>query len=697
MKKIIGFFKKHKVISAIFLILILAGGYWIYNSSKKNSAEVRYVLASVEKGTIISSVTGSGQVSAINQVDVKPKVSGDISSLNIKVGQEIKAGDTIAKIDSSDAQKAVRDAQTALQTSKLELNQLTSAPDALALLQAETALTDAKKNLENLATPDKSTIQQAESSLADAQDTLTKLKSSQGSSLQDAMNADQKAGDDLQKAYEDSFNTIANAFLDLPTIITDTNNLLYSADIPASEPTIGSEIWNKGAIIDTINYLDRDKIKQLVDSAESNYKIARDKYDRNFEDYKNASRSSDKVTIEALLNETLDTSKAMSDALKSETSVLSYWVDYRSKNNLKIFSKVTAYQSQLNSDTSKINGHVTNILSAQGNIKDGKESIVKADSSLNQLKQSQPLDLASAQRNLQQKTDALAKLKNPQQYDIDSANATVKEKELALAKLKAGATDLDIRAKKIEIQQKQDAITDAQKILADYSISAPFDAVVAAVNSKNGDSVSASTVLATLTTKQEMAEITLNEVDVAKVKEGQKATIAFDAIDGLNITGKVGEIDTIGTVTQGVVTYNVKIVFDTQDDRVKPEMSVSGAIVTDMAQDVLIVPSSSVKSSGGSQYVEVPNETIPANSVTSNGNGIILKNAPRRQTVQIGLTDDSSMEIKDGLKEGDQIIAQTINPSSTNQNQSQQGQGLLQQAAGGAGAGGANRFRGGGG
>ncbi|MDD5433706.1 MAG: hypothetical protein PHE77_03610, partial [Candidatus Pacebacteria bacterium] len=61
-----------------------------------------------------------------------------------------------------------------------------------------------------------------------------------------------------------------------------------------------------------------------------------------------------------------------------------------------------------------------------------------------------------------------------------------------------------------------------------------------------------------------MAEISLNEVDVAKVKIGQRAIITFDAIDELEITGKVEDVDTIGTVSQGVVSYNVKIIFDTQ-------------------------------------------------------------------------------------------------------------------------------------
>ena len=99
-----------------------------------------------------------------------------------------------------------------------------------------------------------------------------------------------------------------------------------------------------------------------------------------------------------------------------------------------------------------------------------------------------------------------------------------------------------------------------------------------------------------LITKQKIAEISLNEVDAAKVKVGQKVTLTFDAIDGLSITGEVSEIDALGTVSQGVVTYGVKIAFDTQDERVKSGMSVSAAIITDVKQNVLLVPNAAVKS-----------------------------------------------------------------------------------------------------
>ena len=65
--------------------------------------------------------------------------------------------------------------------------------------------------------------------------------------------------------------------------------------------------------------------------------------------------------------------------------------------------------------------------------------------------------------------------------------------------------------------------------------------------------------------------------DFLTIKVGDKATLTFDAVTDLSISGQVAEIDTVGTVSQGVVSYALKIAFDTQDTRVKPGMTVSAA------------------------------------------------------------------------------------------------------------------------
>jgi len=372
LSKMFNLIIRHKFIAVIILLIIIIGGYFGYKKLANDENLTQYTIVEVRKGTLAVSVSGSGQVSASNQVDIKPKVSGDVVYVGVKNGQEVKAGTLLVQIDSRNAQKAIKDAQTSLETAKLELDKLLEPIDELDLLRAENNLVQAKESK-------------------------------------------QKSEDNIIKAYEDAFNTMANAFLDLPTLITGLRDILYSYEIAESEITISDSSWNISTLKNLVDYEDRYQLEKFINSAETSYKIARAKYDDNFENYKNVSRYSDKETIEALLEETLETVRAMSEAVKNETNMLDYWVDYRSEKDLRVFNKVTEYQSNIRSYTSKINGHLISLLNIQRSLQDNREAVL-------------------------------------------SAQRSIKELELSLAELKAGIDELDIRAKKITIQQKEDIL-----------------------------------------------------------------------------------------------------------------------------------------------------------------------------------------------------------------------------------------------
>jgi len=555
-----------KLIVGIGLVLIITASYFIYQGLTKDQTTVQYVTTAVERSTLITSVEGSGQVSVSDQVDIKPKVSNDVVYVAVIKGQEVKTGTLLLQMNADDAQKAVRDAQTSLETANLELDKLLEPVDKLDLLKAENNLAKAKESK-------------------------------------------QKAEDNIIEGYEDAFNTMTNAFLDLPTLITGIRDVLYSYKIAESETMISNYQWNTSVLINSVDYDNRYKLEKFIDSSKSAYKIARAKYDDNFENYKNASRYSDKETIEILLEETLETVRAMAEVVKNETNMLDYWVDYRSGRDLSIYPKVTEYQSDIKSYTSKTNSHLTNLLNIQRSLQDDKESVLDAERSIEEL-------------------------------------------ELSFTDLKAGADELDIRAKKITVQQKEDALLNAQQDLANYYIRAPFDGIIAEINVKKGESISSANVVATLITKQQLAEITLNEVDIAQVEVGQKATITFDAVDDLTITGEVIEVDTLGQVNQGVVTYDAKIVFSTQDERVRPGMSISVAIITNFKQNILIVPNAAIKYQGDIQYVEI----------LSDDNTIIY------QQIEIGISNDTHTEIINGVEEGKKVISSQTTDSSISNN-----------------------------
>ena len=165
-------------------------------------------------------------------------------------------------------------------------------------------------------------------------------------------------------------------------------------------------------------------------------------------------------------------------------------------------------------------------------------------------------------------------------------------------------------------------------------------------------------------TKQKIAEISLNEVDVAQVAVGKKALLTLDAIEELTIEGEVVEIDAVGTENQGVVTYRAKISLNSRDERIRSGMSVSVEIITNVKSDVLFVANSAIKSQDG-DYVEIVERIDPKTALTGNVGASALENFIKRQQVKIGISNDDITEIVSGLDEGTLVITRTIPEART--------------------------------
>ena len=141
--------------------------------------------------------------------------------------------------------------------------------------------------------------------------------------------------------------------------------------------------------------------------------------------------------------------------------------------------------------------------------------------------------------------------------------------------------------------------------LSNYYIYAPFDGTLGKITAQVGQQAGSGTAIATIVTTQDICTIPLNEVDAAKVQPKQQVVLTFNALPDLTVAGDVATIDPIGTITSGVVTYNVQIDFATQDARVKPGMSINANIITNAAQNVLVVPNAAIKTQGNIKYVQV--------------------------------------------------------------------------------------------
>jgi len=541
LRKIKNYAFDHKIISFVFLLILIFCAYKIYGYFTDTSGQARYVIEAVQTGTIISTVTGSGQVSASSQVEVQAKASGDIVYIGVKSGQTVKAGTLLAQIDS-------RSAALDLENVRIALAKLTEPADKLDLLQAQNALKDAEEA--------------------------------------------------KTKAYADSLNSIDETFVHLLGIMTGLDLLLKDSQISSPYFSHTALFNRRDDLIFALAYRE---------AAIKSYDKARTAYDANLKVQQEINRGSADDSIKNLTVQTYQTAKLAAQALKDANTAVSYVVDqtesqYRTNEMTTDLDDLSTWISQMTADVASLNS-----LSAT---------------------------LGSVDRTIADKTEALNDLVN-------------------------GPDTLDVQAQELAVRQKELSYSN-------YFVRAPFDGVVAKVNVDKADTVGSGSTVAIIITNKKIAAITLNEVDAVRVKAGQKVTLTFDAVPDLNITGEVSEVDLVGTIDQGVVNYEVKIAFDTQDSRIKSGMSANASIVTDLKPDVLIVPNAAIKIQNNSHYVETVDKKI---STTSQG--VTLSAASIKKPVEIGVADDLNTEIISGLQEGEKIITRTINGNSSAKTTSQ--------------------------
>ena len=204
------------------------------------------------------------------------------------------------------------------------------------------------------------------------------------------------------------------------------------------------------------------------------------------------------------------------------------------------------------------------------------------------------------------------------------------------------------------------------------TVTAPISGVVISMNVEQGEMITSGTqayggggtILMVIADLSKMiVKTNVNEVDVGRIRVGQSAQIGFDAIRGRVYSGVVKKIAPAGTIDGNIVVFpiEVEIVGSTSQsagDRrggadpggialIRPGMTADLDIIIAKAQDVLSVPKEAVVDRDGSAGVMLLEEGKPV---------------PR--AVVTGLEDDVRVEVREGLKEGDEVIITDGQPAA---------------------------------
>ncbi len=91
----------HKAVTGIILAALAWGGYVWYSSAMQPPAVTKYVVQDAAEGTVIASVSGSGQVQAQTTVSVKPQVSETVTKIYVQPGGHVAAGQALVQLDTT--------------------------------------------------------------------------------------------------------------------------------------------------------------------------------------------------------------------------------------------------------------------------------------------------------------------------------------------------------------------------------------------------------------------------------------------------------------------------------------------------------------------------------------------------------------------------------------------------------------------
>ena len=549
--------KQIAVLAAAGLLSVLAG----YTGYERTTAGARTAPAlqtsPVRMGSLVSTVSATGSVVAARQAKLGFGASGKLAELNVAVGDAVKAGQQMAKLDQQALQLKVAQNESSLRVNQAKLQDLKNGATADEIAAARSSVDQAKANLASVqakleqvkAGPSAADLAAAQSShdsakasLASAEAKLATLKA--GPTASDLAAA--QAGVDQARA------NLASAQAKLEVVKAGPTG----SDVANAQSAVNSA---KSKLTSTEDDLEKAKNDRLSETGYTSVSAAQQAYD------------AAKSTYEAKVD---DLNKLMAGPTTADL-----------QSAQATFDQARASLASAQSKLDQLKPTEADLQSAQASVDQARASLAGAQSKLDQLKPTD-IDLQSAQASVDQAKAGLAnaqiqlslKVNPPKALDLITAEEQVKQSEIAL------------QQSKMDLQQS--------------ALTAPFEGVVATITGNVGEQVSGA-VITLVDTKSARIDATVDESDVSKLAVGQPVSVTFDALPDKRLQGKVIAVAPAGTTTQGVVSYLLSVGIDPQGQTLPTGMSSTLSIETDRKDNVLLVPNRAVRIQGRAKVVEV--------------------------------------------------------------------------------------------
>jgi len=226
-------------------------------------------------------------------------------------------------------------------------------------------------------------------------------------------------------------------------------------------------------------------------------------------------------------------------------------------------------------------------------------------------------------------------------HEMDKAQLASTRKSYELAKTEYVEQRRQVTA---DIARATQALNNAKVQLSYATLVAPISGVIASVSTQEGETVAAgmnSPVFVTIIDLDRLeVDAMVDEVDIGKVRVGQKVTFTVDSFPAREFPGKVVAIYPDAILLENVVYYDVVVAIQGNEDKVlRPQMTASATVFLDAKTGVLAIPAKAVKRERGKNVVYAMKD-----------------GEPQPREVKVGWKDGTWIEIASGLQEGETIF-----------------------------------------
>ena len=261
-------------------------------------------------------------------------------------------------------------------------------------------------------------------------------------------------------------------------------------------------------------------------------------------------------------------------------------------------------------------------------------------------------------------TDARLKLDRAKKL---SEEGIITREQLEAAQLAETSAELRLQDAREAVEQTEANLVKARDDLGKTTIYAPLSGRVVVLNAEEGEVVvsgtmnNAASVIGTIADLSEiLAKVDVDETEIVEVRPGQPAKVRVDALRNREYHGHVVEIGSSGfskPAQPDVTFFHVEILLDDPSDDLRPGMSLRAEIETRPPASTLVIPIQAVV-----QREPQLEDKPEAKAKVKGGDDeisvvfVVEKGKVRQQSVSTGVSDETHVEILEGLKPGDKVV-----------------------------------------